>query len=441
MSTKNRKLTKSVVDDLKPTEKPFRVYDTDIKGFSVRVAPSGVKTWQIEYRPWPGGRGIAKKRMNLGATTVLTPDQARDAAKDTLAAVTRREDPAADKKAKRDEDKISDLIDLYEQKGCTVRRGDQLLPMKPRNKAYTIAGLRHHVVPLLGNKRISEVTSRDIEQMVAEITAGKTAKDEKIGPRRRIIVKGGAGAARKVARNLSAVFSFAVRRKLITQNPVTDAEINKVDGKRTRYLSLEEIGRLGKALDELEAEGVNPKALNIVRLWALTGCRRDEIAGLKWSEVNIDLGCLVLDDTKTGKSVRPLAAPAAALLTALPRYADTDQSDGLSPWVFPASRGDGHFQGTKRIWPKVTKKAGLPDATPHVLRHSLGSAAVSGGMALPMVAAILGHADTRSTQIYAHVQMHPAAKAATRAVGGIAAALAGKKPAPVAKLDRRKAAG
>lgn len=437
MSARTKKLTKSVVDAIEPKGKIFRVFDTQLKGFCVRVGPSGDKRWQVEYRPYPGGRGVAIKRITLGATTVLTPDQARDQAKETLAAVSNGKDPVAEKQVKRDEDKISDLIDLYEQKGCTVRRGDQLLPMKPRNKAYTIAGLRHHVVPLIGKKRISEVTSRDIEQLVADITAGKTAKDEKIGPRRRIIVKGGAGAARKVARNLSAVFSFAVRRKLIAQNPVTDAEINKVDGKRTRYLFLEEIGRLGKALDELEAEGVNPKALDIVRLWALTGCRRDEIAALKWSEVNIDLGCLVLDDTKTGKSVRPLAAPAAALLAALPRYADADRPAGRSPWVFPASRGDGHFQGTKRIWPKVTKKAGLPGVTPHVLRHSLGSAAVSGGMALPMVAAILGHADTRSTQIYAHVQMHPAAKAATRAVSGIAAALAGKKAGKVLPMKKR----
>jgi integrase len=441
MSTKARKLTKSLVDDLTPVDKPFRVYDTDIKGFSVRVAPSGVKTWQIEYRPYPGGRGVAKKRMSLGATSKLTPDNARKVAKATLADVTNRKDPAAEKQAKRNEDRVAALIDLYEREGCTVGRGERRRPMKARNKAYTMASLRHHVVPLIGNRRISEVTSRDIEQMVADITAGKTAKDEKIGPRRRIIVRGGEGAARKVVRNLSAVFSFAVRRKLVAQNPVTDAEINKIDGKRKRYLSLEEIGRLGNALDELEAEGVNPKALDIVRLWALTGCRRDEIAALKWTEVRIDLGCLILEGTKTGESVRPLAAPAAALLTALPRYADADQPDGLSKWVFPASRGSGHFQGTKRIWPKVTKKAGLPGVTPHTLRHSLGSAAVSGGMGLPMVAAILGHADTRSTQIYAHVQTHPAAKAATRAVSGIAAALAGKKAAPVVKLSRGKAAG
>ncbi|RJT36217.1 site-specific integrase [Mesorhizobium waimense] len=430
---KARKLTKTVVDDLEPADRLYRVFDVELKGFCVRVAPGGGKLWQVEYRPYPGGRNVPKKRMTLGATNVLTADDARKMAKDTLAQVTKGADPARDRKQKREEHTVASLIHLYEEEGGKILRGRRLgQPMKPRYKAWLLNRLRHHVLPLLGNKRISEVTPADVEQMVKDVTAGKTAKDEKIEPRRRIIVRGGEGAARKVARDVSSLFGFAIHKGLASKNPVETAAINKVDGRRERYLSLEEVQRLGKALDELEAEAVNPKALDIVRLLALTGCRRDEIAGLKWSEVRLDLGCLVLDATKTGRSVRPLAAPAVALLTSMPRYGD-------SPYVFPASRGDGHFQGTKRIWPKVTKKAGLPGVTPHTLRHSVGSAAVSGGMALPMVAAILGHADTRSTQLYAHVQRHPAAKAATRAIGGIAAALAGRKPAPVASLEAKRA--
>ena len=132
-----------------------------------------------------------------------------------------------------------------------------------------------------------------------------------------------------------------------------------------------------------------------------------------------------------------MAAPALALLAALPRYADSSAPGGLSPWVFPASRGDGHFQGTKRIWPKIVKKAGLPGVTPHTLRHTLGSAAVSFGETLAMTGAILGHADQRSTSIYAHVQHDPATRAADRAVAPIAAALAGKKPGKVLPMKRR----
>jgi integrase len=143
-------------------------------------------------------------------------------------------------------------------------------------------------------------------------------------------------------------------------------------------------------------------ALNQARLWALTGCRRNEIAGLKWSEVDFERGLLILGDTKTGRSVRPLGAAAMALLKSLRSEA---QENAI--FVFPAVRGRTFYQGTKRIWPIVMKKAELEGVTPHTLRHTLGSAAASAGEALLMVGSILGHANARSTQIYAHVAHDP----------------------------------
>ncbi|MEC5383069.1 site-specific integrase [Aurantimonas sp. C2-6-R+9] len=424
------KLTKRAVDGLAAKDKAFIVYDADLKGFAVRISATGVKTWQVEYRPFPGGRSVTKRRMALGSVQSLTPDEARRKARDILTAASKGNDPARDRADKRKELRIVDLIDLYEEEGCYVQRGmRQGEAMKPTTKAYTLGRLRNHVVPLLGTRRITEISSTDIERMVRDIGKGKTASDEKIGPRQRIIVRGGEGAARKVARDLSAVFSFAVRRRLVTENPFATASIRKTDNRRTRYLSIEEVGRLGQALEILEGQGINPKALDICRLWALTGCRRDEIAGLKWAEVDFQRSCLALADSKTGASVRPLAAPALAMLSALPRY-------GNSPFVFPASSGAGHFQGTKRIWPKVVELAKLPGVTPQTLRHTLGSAAVSTGETLAMTGAILGHSNARSTSIYAHVQFDPATQAAGRAVGPIAAALSGKRSAEVIGLKK-----
>lgn len=426
------KLTKRTVDALAPREAAYMVYDTELKGFAVRVASSGAKTWQVEYRPFPGGRGVAKRRMALGATTALTPDEARRKARDVLSAAAQGADPSRDRGELRRELRMAGLVDLYEKEGCYVLRGKrQGEPMKPTTKAYTMARLRHHVVPLLGSKRVSEIAPADIERMVREIAAGKTAKDEKAGPRKRIIVRGGAGAGRKVARDLSALFTFAIRKGLRTDNPCEVAAIRKTDNRRTRYLSLDEVERLGKALENLSADGVNPKALDIVRLWALTGARRTEIAGLKWSEIDFEHSCLRLSDSKTGASVRPLAAPALALLAALPRESGT-------PYVFPATSGDGHFQGAKRIWPRVVKLANLPGVTPHTLRHTLGSSAVSVGETLVMTGAILGHSEARSTSIYAHVQQDPAARAAARAVEPIAAALSGRKAAVVVPMRQSK---
>ncbi|WP_375403919.1 tyrosine-type recombinase/integrase [uncultured Sphingomonas sp.] len=271
-------------------------------------------------------------------------------------------------------------------------------------------------MPLPGNKHTGEVNAADIEGFVRDVTPGKTAKDEKVAPRKRIIVRGGAGAARKVVRDLSAVYSFAVRRELVASNPVERAAVRKTDNQREHYLSLEEVKRLGQAFDALVAEGANAKAIAIARLWALTGCRRNEIAALRWDEVDLDRGLLILGDTKTGRSVRPLSLAAVAILSEVEHM-------GGSSYVFPGTTGENHYQGTKRLWARVKTMAKLPDATPHTPRHTLGSTAVSGGEALALTGAILGHSNPRSTAIYAHVQRAPMKKAAERVSGKLAKAL------------------
>ncbi len=413
-------LTKKVVDAAEKRGKRYLIWDDELTGFALRVEPTGVKTFVIKYRAEGGGRSAKQRWLVIGRFGALTPDQARKIAKAKLGSVAAGGDPASELQARRREMTIAALIDVYEKEGCVIQRGNrQGEPMKTKTKAYTLARLRHHVVPLLGTRRASEINPGDIERFVADVTAGKTAKDEKIGPRKRIIVRGGAGAARKVVRDLSAVFSFARRNEIVESNPCETAAVRKTDNRRERYLTLDEVTRLGAALDELEAEGVNIKAVNIARLWALTGCRRTEIAGLQWSEVSLEDGVLTLADSKTGKSLRPLGIAAIALLRNINKTHNSE-------FVFPAERGIGNFQGIKNTWSKAIKKANLPGATPHTLRHTIGSTATSTGEALALTGAILGHANPRSTAIYAHVQIDPSRQAAERVSGKIAAALAGK---------------
>src|SRR3546814_16103002 len=97
-----------------------------------------------------------------------------------------------------------------------------------------------------------------------------------------------------------------------------------------------------------------------------------------------------------------------------------------SEFVFPAGEGDSYFRGYKTPWKKVIEKADLPGVTPHTLRHTMGSTAISSGEAMAFTGAILGHANPRSTAIYAHVQHSPARRAADRVAERHAAALAGR---------------
>lgn len=411
-------LTKRVVDASSPRESRYHVWDDDLAGFGLRVEPTGAKTFIAKYRSNGGGRNAMQRVVTIGRYGSLTPDQARKQAKIVLGNVAAGADPAGDLKAKRSEMTMSALLDFYEEHGCVVQRGKRIgEPMKPLTKQYTLSRLRHHVLPLLGHRRATEITSGDIERFCADVTAGRTAKNEKVGPRKRIIVTGGPGASRKVVRDLSAVFSFARRSEIVDRNPCDTAAVRKTDDHKTRFLTLEEVGRLGKALDDLETEGTNLKAINIARLWALTGCRRNEIAGLKWTEIDFDNGLLVLADSKTGKSIRPIGTAALTLLKGIKR-------DEESEYVFSADTGEGHFQGTKTPWARAVRKAELPGVTPHTLRHTIGSTAISSGEAMALTGAILGHSNPRSTAIYAHIQHVPSRKAANRVSGAIATALA-----------------
>ncbi|WP_426265271.1 tyrosine-type recombinase/integrase [Sphingomonas sp. PWP1-2] len=413
-------LTKRLIEAAKPEAKRYEIWDSDVTGFGIRVGVSGSKTFVIRYRAEGGGREAPRRYVTVGRFGALTVEQGRKKAKELLAAATIGDDPAAERKAKRLEMKMSALVDLYEAEGCFIQRGKRMgEPMKARSKQYLVARLRHHVVPLLGHMKVTEVKVGHIERFFADVTNGKSANDVKLGHRRRVIVRGGPGAARKAFRDLSAMFSFAERRGIIPSNLCHKAVVQKTDGANERYLTLKELGQLGAACDALEAEGTNVKALNITRLWVLTGCRRDEIAGLKWHEVDFDRGVLALDDSKTGRSIRPLATAAIVLLKAIER------EDG-SNFVFPAATGEKHFQGTKVLWPKIVKRAGLVGVTPHTLRHTMGAMSTSSGEALALTGAILGHVNLRSTMRYAHVQLDPSLKAANRVGKKLAAALAGQ---------------
>lgn len=420
MSKRSRyTLTNSLCKAARERSTRYHIWDSELTGFGLRVEPSGTKTFIAKYRGNGGGRDASQKVVTIGRYGPLTPELARRKAKVVLGGVAVGEDPAADVKATRRRMKIAGLVDLYEAEGCYIQRGKrQGYPMTDRSKRYLIARLRHHVVPLLGSHVVAELTAGDVERFFRDVSEGKTARQERLGPRRIVTVRGGGGAARKVFRDLSAMLSFAKRHEIIDRNPCEIAAVRKTDNHKERYLTLAEVQRLGKAIDELADEGTNAKALAIMRLWTLTGCRRDEIAALKWGEVDLEHGCLRLAESKTGKSLRPIGMAAIAVLKGIER---TETSD----YVFPAETGEGFFQGYKTPWKRAITKADLPGVSPHTLRHTMGSMTVSTGEAMAFAGAILGHSNPRSTAIYAHVQFDPARQAADRVSARIAAALAG----------------
>ncbi|HMU23334.1 MAG TPA: site-specific integrase [Sphingorhabdus sp.] len=410
----SEKLTKRHIDGLRPATKMYRHYDIELKGFGVQVLPSGIKSYIVEYRPDGGGRNVAKKRMTLGRVGEITPDQARALARDRLAEVRHGTDPLSDRQTKRREMKLSEFIDQWETDAPVSKRTGR--PMKELTRSYMLARLRHHVVPILGRKRVSDVTVDDINDMIRRIAKGETAKDAPSAKKRgRIKVRGGEGAALKVASDLSIIFNYAIERRLVPTNPVTHARKPRA-GKRHEFLSAAEFTLIGQALTELEAEGCNPAGIAILRLILLTGARPSEIESLTWAEVDFDHQCLRLAQSKTGYSVRPLAMAAVNILSAIER--------SKSPYVFPATRGEGHFTGAKKIWNQARSKAGLPGRVRYHARHAMATFALADGVDAVSVAAILGHKGPRTTlATYAHVIDKSAAHAVENVGGKIATAL------------------
>lgn len=419
------KISKRTVDSIAPTDQAAFFFDTELKGFGLKVMPSGVKTFIVEYRPGAGGRSTVKRRLTIGRFGALTPEEARDLAKSALARVHAGEDPAADKTKARAEMSFAKVCDLYLDEGCETKKASTIATDKGR--------IERHIKPLLGKKRIGEITRPDIEKFMRDVANGKTAADEKTKAHGRAIVEGGKGTATRTVGLLGGIMSFAVSRQLRTDNPVRGVK-RYTDKKGQTFLSATELGKIGAALAALEAQGANPSAIAIIRLLAFTGARKSEIAGLRWSEVDIERGYLRLGDSKTGAKVIPIGAPACEVLASVAAIEGSE-------YVFPASSGDGRFQGVERVWQKVRTAAGFPTLRLHDLRHSFASVGLARGDALPIIGAILGHADVKTTSRYAHLADDPVKRAADGIAKSVQAAFAANPSAeviPIALGKRRE---
>lgn len=239
----------------------------------------------------------------------------------------------------------------------------------------------------------------------------------KTGKHGRAIVESGKGTATRTVGLLGGIFTFAADRGICKTNPVQGVKRFR-DKKGERFLSPREIAVLGFGLTVMEdTKTISPIMASAIRLLLLTGCRKSEILSLRWSYLDAERSCLRLPDSKTGDKIVPLGEPALNLLAELPRSSD---------WVFPASTGESHMVGLPPAWEALREWCGLDGLRLHDLRHSFASVGVAAGDSLPIIGALLGHADSATTSRYAHLSADPLKAAADRIAGAIANAMNGK---------------
>jgi integrase len=171
---------------------------------------------------------------------------------------------------------------------------------------------------------------------------------------------------------------------------------------REKYLTPDQTRRLDETLAAMKGKEISVIA-GCIRSLIWTGCRRGEMAGLRWEDVSLDgdAPSAYLRRTKSGKSrVLPLNSMAASVIRGMEAHRRAD-----NPHVFPSQSSEcGHVMDLRVVWKRAKAAAGLPeDLHLHDLRHSFASALVSSGTSLYTVQKLLGHAAPTMTQRYAHL--------------------------------------
>ena len=402
------RLNKRFLDSLPKTGAKDQLYrDDELIGFALRVKPSGTRTWLIQYRNKDG----STRKLAFAKVGVLTPEEARKQAKKLLGRVALGEDPSANRRAQRASKTIADLCNEYME---AMDKGHILGKRRQPKAKSTIATDRgrilRHILPLLGKKKIDAVQSLDIRHFIRAVQEGKTAATIKTVPKGLARVTGGAGTATRTVGLLSGIFTFAIRQGYRKDNPVHGVE--RPAGKpRHRFLSMEEYASLGEALNDAARSGENPLAISAIRAIALTGCRLQEIAKLRWDELDLSTSHLRIANGKEGYSLLPLGAAGRAVLAAVRRHE-------TSPYVFSTSKGT-QYTGLSKAFGRIISRAKLKKVTLHTLRHSFATTANVLGYTESTVGALLGHAGHSVTRRYIHIVDKPLMQAADHVAGTI----------------------
>jgi integrase len=325
------------------------LWDREVRGFVARRQRGNIITFSVVYRT----KENVQRWQKLERFPILTPHLARQEAIKILRAKALGQDPAGDKMALRNGMTIEELCDEYSAR----ENGKKLTTIKSDNSR-----LKMHIKPKLGKIKITALTSEQVEDFMHGLSGGNAARCVNL---------------------LGAIYSYAIKRKLVTINPVRDVDKPK-DVKRNRRLSDAEYAQLGQALN-------GDMLHDIFLLLAMTGFRSSEVKNLQWSECDLERNIVTLGDTKTGVSIRPLSNIAIEIIKR--------QKQSGAPYVFDYRHGKPIVQ-LSSPWLKL----GMPkDVSPHVLRHSFASLAADLGLADSTIAGLIGHKQQSITSRYLHL--------------------------------------
>ena len=365
------KLTEERVKALRPRKNVRNIRDSHLRGFGVRVYPSGRKCYFIHIQH------EGRRAWNVvGDAAVTRLSDAREQAKSMMVATRRGTRPQTDRT-------------LFETVAEEVFHRYGRSHWKPGTFKVNRYYLKNQLLPWFQGCQIGDVTASDVQNWFASLHETPVAAD-------------------RAAPVLSVIMACAETYGYRTEgsNPCRDIKRYRRQG-RERFLSEEEVNRIGVNLKR--HQDTCPTLVAIIRLLLLTGCRKTEVVTLRWRDYRN--GHIHLSDSKVGPRMVWLSTPARRILDGLHRK---------STWVFPSSRTTRSLTTTpvERFWQRVRSEAGLQDVRLHDLRHTYASIAVKQGASIVTIGRLLGHNDPATTLKYTHLGDDRVQEAA-RAMGTI----------------------
>jgi len=393
------KITKSAVDAAQPQAQPVELRDTLVPGFLCKITPTGRKVFMLQYRT----NASERRKPALGLYGELTVEQARSLAQNWLAEVRRGGDPGGDKTQARKAPTVKEL--------CTKFMEDY---SKQRNKPSTQEGYQsvidRNIIPLLGRMKVQDVKRPDVAAMMKKMAHKPADANRAFSVMRKMF-------------NLAEVWGH----RTDGTNPCRHVPMFPA-GKSTHLISDEEMGKLFRHLDQLEAEGLESCVIPLaIRLQFEFAARRSEIVLLEWAWVDLEQRRVVWPDSKTGGMSKPISEEAYRLLSTAPRY------DG-SLYVLPSPRDPmkhlttGEYYGG---WSRALKAAGVAHVGTHGIRHRSATDIANSGIPVKVGMMLTAHKTVAMFMRYVHTEDGPVRQAAELVANRRKSVVAGTVATPV----------
>ncbi len=395
-------LTEKRIRDAKPGPKPAFLWDGQVKGFGLRVFPTGHKAFVLKYRDAAGRTKLATLAR---ASEISLADARERAARELVKMRDGETDPLQRRQEARNAPTVADLCArfLTDYAPGRIERGR----LTERTLREYRLQIDKYVLPALGRSKVAAVTRGDVESMVAGLP-GTT--------RNRVLALA------------SRLFTLAEHWEIRPQhsNPARGIERAREEP-RDRTLSASELAGLSSALTE-RAERC-PASVAAIRFAAVTGLRIGEILAIRWEHVDFETGRLTMPETKTGRRVHDLPAPALAVLAGLPRW-------NACPWVFTGSGTAAvTYRTVRQHFAEAARAAGLDDVRLHDLRRTVMTSAAAAGVGTHVLRDLLGHKTTAMADRYVRAVGNPV-RDAREQVGATMAAMMDGGEAKVVPLRR-----